>query len=96
MSNLSSIRCPICNSRKYEYEAYYDYGGIIEEHAYCDRCGYFKSWAYSPIVAGFLPIIHHGYVDSCGIRHNKNSRKRKRMKRKFHCNYSNCEYLKYL
>jgi len=90
-------RCPICNYSKYKYESWSEWGfGIVEQHGYCGRCGYIIDQAYSRPVEGFTPITRRGYVDSFCVRHKKDSRQRMRMKRRFHCDYTNCEYLKYL
>ena len=69
---------------------YSEYGiGIVEQHGYCDSCGYIVEQAYSKPIEGFLPPIRRGGKDDQCIYHPKNWRKRKRMKRKFQIKYKN-------
>lgn len=37
--------CPICGKQN-NYEAYYEECGLVEEHYYCNQCGYFIDSAY--------------------------------------------------
>lgn len=43
--------CPICNkenSRIYSTECV----GVVEDHYFCEQCGYFRHMAYSPVIEG--------------------------------------------
>lgn len=81
--------CPICGSYKYRSNVYSEWGiGIVEEHSHCKRCGYTVEQCYNRPLGGFMPMIKRGY-ESFGVYYPKNSRKRKRMKRRFHIRYSN-------
>lgn len=76
--------CPVCKFDKYRYVSYSEYGwGIVEQHGYCDRCGYTIEQAYSSAVVGFEHPQRKGYRDMNGIYHPSNFRKRRRMRRKF-------------
>lgn len=34
-------KCPICQSKTFEYMSCSEYGwGIVEQHGHCHRCGY--------------------------------------------------------
>lgn len=83
-------RCPICNSKKYKSIIYTEeYWGIVEEHSFCDRCGYMVEMAYSKPIVGFYPPLRKGYKNKYnGVYCGKNIRKRKRVKRKFRIKYS--------
>lgn len=76
------IECPICHSKTFEYFSYSEYGiGIIEQHGYCDRCGYTVEQAYSPVYDAFYDI-KKGFKDKLGRYHPKNVRRHKRIRRK--------------
>ena len=51
------MRCPICKSSKYAYNAYKEeyWGSIItvEQNGYCPQCGYIIKQAYSPVFEAF-------------------------------------------
>lgn len=82
-------KCPICGSKQYT-DRYYteECWGIVEEHAYCERCGYTIEMAYSEPIVGFYPPLKKGYKNKWnGKYYNKDIRKRKRMKRKYNIKY---------
>jgi len=91
---MRTIKCPICGYKKfkdghYAEECY----GIVEQHCYCDRCGYMIEQCYSEPVEGFYPHIKRGGKDYKGVYHPKNQRKRKRMKRKYNIKYGNKDWM---
>ena len=48
---IVALRCPICstiNKREYYTEDY----SIVEEHYFCNNCGYFFEMSYSPFREG--------------------------------------------
>ena len=82
---MRNTTCPICGFKDYQYVQYAEeYWGIVERHGYCDRCGYMIEQAYSEPIDGFLPDIKKGYKDRQGVYHPKNTRKRARIRRKYH------------
>lgn len=83
-------RCPICNSKNYKSVIYTEeFGRIVEEHSFCDRCGYMVEMAYGKPIVGFYPPLRRGYRNKYnGVYYAKNIRKRKRIKRKFGIKYS--------
>lgn len=87
-------RCPTCGSVNYRYNYYTEeYWGIVEQHGYCDRCGYMVEQCYSQAVDGYMPPLCRGYRDKYGKYHAKNSRKRKRMKRRFNIKYGSKDWM---
>jgi len=77
--------CPFCGSDQYQYKYWAEeYWGIVEQHGYCDRCGYTIEQAYSAAIDGFMPDIKRGFKDFNGHYHPKNTRKRARIRRKYH------------
>lgn len=65
------IECPICHSKTFEYVSYSEYGfGTVEQHGYCDRCGYTIEQAFSPVYDAFYDI-RNGYKDVFGRYHPK-------------------------
>ncbi len=41
-------KCPICGYKKYRYTRYTEMDwGTVEQHGYCERCGYTIEQAYS-------------------------------------------------
>lgn len=90
MSRINrSQACPICRSKKYRDIIYTEECyGTVEEHAYCQRCGYTIEMAYSDPVVGFMPDITRGHKALDGYR-QKNTRIRKRIRRKFNIKRSN-------
>ena len=59
-------------------------GVIVEQHGYCDRCGFMVEQVYSPSFECFSDR-KKGFKDYKGIYHAKNVKKHKRARRK--CNY---------
>ena len=76
------IKCPICKSKTFEYCSFSEYGfGTVEQHGYCDRCGYIVEQAYSPVYDAFYDI-KKGFKDTFGRYHSKNVRRHRRIRRK--------------
>ena len=76
------IICPICNAKTFDYTSYSEYGwGTVEQHGYCDRCGYIIEQAYSPAYEAFFDI-KKGFKDYYGKYHSKNAKRHKRVRRK--------------
>lgn len=76
------IECPICHSKTFEYVSYSEECyGTVEQHGYCDRCGYTIEQSYSPVYEAFYDI-KRGYKDALGIYHPKNVKRHKRIRRK--------------
>jgi RNA polymerase subunit RPABC4/transcription elongation factor Spt4 len=45
--------CPVCHSSKYKYQYWTEFGwGTVEQHGYCDQCGYIVDQAYSQPISG--------------------------------------------
>lgn len=87
------MNCPICGYKKYRYVSYAEECyGIVEQHGYCDHCGYTVEQTYSVPIDGFYPMICKGGKDYFGQYHAKNCRKRKRVKRKFNIKYGNDDW----
>ena len=80
------IECPICHHNTFDYVSYseYEWGVVVEQHGYCDRCGYMIEQVYSPSFECFFDR-KKGFKDYKGIYHSKNVKKHKRIRRK--CNY---------
>lgn len=79
------IKCPICHHNTFNYVAYSEYGwGTVEQHGYCDRCGFMVEQIYSHPFGCFFDR-KKGFKDYKGIYHSKNVKKHKRARRK--CNY---------
>lgn len=80
------IECPICHHNTFDYISYseYEWGTTVEQHGYCDRCGYMVEQVYSPSFECFSDR-KKGFKDCKGIYHAKNVKKHKRIRRK--CNY---------
>ena len=62
----------------------YEWGVAVEQHGYCDRCGFMIEQVYSPSFECFSDR-KKGFKDYKGIYHAKNVKKHKRIRRK--CNY---------
>ncbi|MDE7425734.1 MAG: hypothetical protein K2N51_18905 [Lachnospiraceae bacterium] len=76
------ITCPICKSKTFDYYSYSEWGwGIVEQHGYCNRCGYIIEQAYSPCMEAFLDVTK-GFKNGIGEYVSKNIRKHKRIRRK--------------
>ena len=79
------IECPICHHNTFNYVSYSEYEwGTVEQHGYCDRCGFMVEQAYSSPFVCFSDR-KKGFKDYKGIYHSKNVKKHKRARRK--CNY---------
>ena len=79
------IVCPICHHITYDSVSYSEYGRCtVQQHGYCDRCGYMVEQAYS-IPFECFSDRKKGFKDCKGIYHSKNVKKHKRARRK--CNY---------
>ncbi len=78
-------KCPICNSPNYRYVSYSEFGwGSVEQHGYCDRCGYVVEQAYSQPIVGFTLDRKRGYRNPFdGKYYPNNVRMRKRLHRKY-------------
>lgn len=76
------IQCPICHSKTFEYVSYSEECyGTVEQHGYCDRCGYTIEQSYSPVYEAFYDI-KRGYKDALGRYHPKNVKRHRRIRRK--------------
>ena len=76
------MRCPICNSSTFDYVSYSEYGyGTVEQHGYCDKCGYTVEQVYHPVYEAFLDI-KKGFKDYNGKYHPKNVKRHRRVRRK--------------
>ena len=67
------MTCPICKSKYYDYISWSEYcWGTVEQHGYCDRCGYRIEQAYSPVIEAFY-VVKRGYKLPSGeyIANNK-------------------------
>lgn len=75
------IKCPICKSKTFEYVSYSECCGTVEQHGYCNRCGYIIEQAYSPVYAAFWDV-KRGFKHPDGHYVSKNVKKHKRIRRK--------------
>ena len=76
------IECPICHIKTFEYISFSEDGwGIVEQHGYCDKCGYTVEQAYSPVYEAFYDI-KKGYKDALGRYHPKNVKRYKRIRKR--------------
>ena len=76
------MTCPICKSKSYDYISYSEYcWGIVEQHGYCDRCGYRVEQAYSPVYEAFY-VVKRGYKLPSGKYIASNKKKHRRLKRR--------------
>ena len=76
------IKCPICKSQTFDYCSYSEFGfGTVEQHGYCDRCGYTVEQAYSGILEAFCDT-KKGFKNSFGEYYPKNVKKHKKVRRK--------------
>ena len=79
---MKQIVCPICSSEKFEYVSYSEECyGIVEQHGYCDKCGYTVEQAYSPVFEAFWDI-KRGFKHPSGKYYSKNVKRHKRIRRK--------------
>ena len=81
------MKCPICNSSQYKYEKWSEDLGTVEQHGYCDTCGYIIEQSYSQVYDGFAITRQKGRKVN-GEWYGKNTRKRKRMRRKYHIRHT--------
>lgn len=78
------MNCPICGYKDWKHQVYSEEcWGVVEEHSYCERCGYTVEMAYSDPITGFSLDRVRGYKDKDGNWRCKNVRKRKRIRRKY-------------
>lgn len=76
------IECPTCHAKTFEYISFSEEGwGIVEQHGYCDKCGYTVEQAYSPVYEAFYDI-KKGYKDALGRYHPKNVKRHKRIRKR--------------
>ena len=74
--------CPICKSKTFNYVSYSECDwGIVEQHGYCDRCGYVVEQAYSSVYKAFWDI-KRGFRHPSGKYYPKNVKKHKRIRKK--------------
>ena len=79
---MRKIICPICKSENFKYVSYSEYGfGTVEQHGYCDRCGYIVEQAYSPVYEAFWDV-KRGFRHPNGHYVPKNVKRHKRIRRK--------------
>ena len=81
----NTISCPLCGSKKWNYHSYTGeiWGGFytVEQHGYCDSCGYVIEQAYSPIYEAFRDLCK-GFKNYKGDYYPKDVRKHKRNRKK--------------
>lgn len=76
------IKCPICHANTFEYFSVSEFGfGLVEQHGYCDRCGFTIEQAYSPVYAGFCDVVR-GFKKHNGEYVPKNTKRHRRVRRK--------------
>ena len=76
------IECPICHHQTFEYISFSEECyGTVEQHGYCDKCGYTVEQAYSTVYEAFYDI-KKGYKDVLGRYHPKNVKRHKRIRRR--------------
>lgn len=76
------IKCPICKSQTFDYCSYSEFGwGTVEQHGYCDRCGYTVEQAYSGTLEAFCDT-NKGFKNSFGEYYPKNVKKHKKIRSK--------------
>lgn len=86
--------CPMCGSKKYKYVSYSEFGwGIVEQHGYCDRCGYTIEQAYSQSIDGIEYPIRKGFRDYYGKYHAKNVHRRNRIARKYNLKHQPTDWI---
>ena len=88
-------KCPICGYKDYRYVSYSEeFWGIVEQHGYCERCGYIIDQAYSEPIVGFMLDRVRGYRNNyTGEYYPNNRRKRRRMRRKYHIKHTNKDWM---
>lgn len=81
-------KCPICGSTKYDYTAYHESIGTVEQHGFCPRCGYRIEQAYCIPIVGFMHANNRGHRNTIdGKYYANNVRHYKRMRRKYGIKY---------
>ena len=76
------IKCPICESKTFEYYSQSEYGwGIVEQHGYCHRCGYVVEQSYSSVYDAFWDV-KRGFKLPSGKYVSKNVKRHKKIRRK--------------
>ena len=75
------IKCPMCESQTFDYCSYSECYGAVEQHGYCDRCGYTVNQAYSSVFEAFYDT-KKGFKNYFGEYCPKNVKKHKRVRRK--------------
>ena len=74
-------RCPVCQRKTFRYISYSEYGyGIVEQHGYCDSCGFCVEQAYSPVYECFVDLKRG--IKSKKQYYPKNIKRHKRNRRK--------------
>jgi hypothetical protein len=76
------IKCPICHTQTFLYCSWSEYGwGTVEQHGYCERCGYIVEQAYSEVYDAFWDIKKGFKHPDYGYR-PKNVKRHKRIRRR--------------
>ena len=76
------IKCPICRSQTFAYCSYSEDGwGTVEQHGYCERCGYTVEQAYSEVYDAFWDI-KKGFKHPYYGYQPKNVKRHKRIRRR--------------
>lgn len=74
--------CPICGYKYFEYFSESMWGwGTVEQHGYCERCGYIVEQAYSPVYEAFWDVTK-GYKHPYGYYVSKNVKRHRRIRRR--------------
>lgn len=90
--------CHICGYKYFEYMSESMLGwGTVEQHGYCERCGYIIEQAYSDVIQAFSDNFR-GFKDYYGNYHPKDVKKHRRARR--NANVKNIEvnpwWIKYM
>ena len=75
------MNCPYCGYKGFKSDSHYESLGLVEQHEYCNGCGYILEMAYSSPISGIELDIRKGHKEF-GTYIPKNIRKRKRYRRK--------------
>lgn len=79
-------KCPICGRKTFDYHSYKEdcWGAYItvEEHGYCDSCGYRLERAYSEPYEWFEDVKKGFKREYDGVYVKKDARKHKRNRKK--------------
>lgn len=77
------IKCPVCNSKTFDYISYSDECvGITEQHGICRRCGYVIEQVYSHPLEAIWDIKKGIKNRHTGEYFPKNIKKHKRIRKK--------------